>query len=258
MYFLVLVAFDYLNQPAHGIHRTAAIAVGAVSGYIIAIRRGFFRRLLYTSVGGLGVASICYPKEAEQYWHQTLNETKTYATILYNFAYGGMAVLVNWLLNRWLKSFVCCSYDKRFNAKYILGIVLIELSSTLPLLASTMPINFGKKYFHSKLICCYRKFHNCPQKPNIRQFYRRNAAKSMFLFLFFLWWCNVEILKWNYHVTLELGTSSTVKWYDRMVDHLVVASFITLLVHMFRTDFQRDNSDFVVKFRRKRSSLLYT
>lgn len=87
---ILSVAFDYLNQPAHGIHRTAAIAVGALSGYIIAIRRGFFRRLLYASAGGLGVASICYPKEAEQYWQQTLNETKTYATILYNFAYGGM------------------------------------------------------------------------------------------------------------------------------------------------------------------------
>lgn len=62
-----------------------------MSGYIIAIRRGFFRRLLYTSIGGLGVASICYPKEAEQYWQQSLNETKTYATILYNFAYGGKA-----------------------------------------------------------------------------------------------------------------------------------------------------------------------
>lgn len=87
-----IVAFDYLNQPANGIHRAGAIAVGAVSGYIIAIRRGFFRRLLYTSIGGLGVASICYPKEAEIYWQQALNESKTYATILYNFAYGGMSL----------------------------------------------------------------------------------------------------------------------------------------------------------------------
>lgn len=86
---MILVAFDYLNQPANGIHRTGAIAVGAISGYIIAIRRGFFRRLIYTSVGGLGVASICYPKEAELYWHQALHGGKTYATILYNFAYGG-------------------------------------------------------------------------------------------------------------------------------------------------------------------------
>lgn len=83
------VAFDYLNQPANGIHRAGAIALGAVSGYIIAIRRGFFRRFLYTSIGGLGVASICYPKDAEIYWHQAIHESKTYATILYNFAYGG-------------------------------------------------------------------------------------------------------------------------------------------------------------------------
>lgn len=85
----ITVAFDYLNEPANGIHRTGAIAVGAISGYIIAIRRGFFRRLVYTSIGGLGVASICYPKEAELYWQQIINESKTYATIIYNFAYGG-------------------------------------------------------------------------------------------------------------------------------------------------------------------------
>lgn len=66
--------------------------MGAISGYIIAIRRGFFRRLLYTSIGGLGVASICYPKEAEMYWQQALSESKTYATILYNFAYGGKLI----------------------------------------------------------------------------------------------------------------------------------------------------------------------
>lgn len=84
-----LVIVDYLNQPANGIHRTGAIAVGALSGYIIAIRRGFIRRLIYASAGGLGVASLCYPKEANQYWQQALNESKTYATIVYNFAYGG-------------------------------------------------------------------------------------------------------------------------------------------------------------------------
>lgn len=84
------VIFDYLNEPANGIHRTAAIAVGAFSGYILAIRRGFIRKLLYTSVGGMGVASICYPKQAEHYWQQALVESKSYATIVYNFAYGGV------------------------------------------------------------------------------------------------------------------------------------------------------------------------
>lgn len=84
-----IVAFDFLNEPSNGIHRAGAIGVGAVAGYILAIRRGFFRRLLYTSAGGLGVASICYPNEAEHYWHETILQSKVYATILYNFAYGG-------------------------------------------------------------------------------------------------------------------------------------------------------------------------
>lgn len=78
-----------MNEPTNGIHRAGAIAVGALSGYIIGIRRGFFRRLLYSSAGGLGVASICYPKEAEKYSQQAVVEAKTYATIVYNFAYGG-------------------------------------------------------------------------------------------------------------------------------------------------------------------------
>lgn len=87
--FASIALFDYLNEPSNGVHRVGAIAVGTLSGYIISIRRGFFRRLLYTSVGGLGVASLCYPKEAAVYSQQALTEAKVYATILYNFAYGG-------------------------------------------------------------------------------------------------------------------------------------------------------------------------
>lgn len=112
-FFFISVAFDYLNQPANGIHRAGAIAVGAMSGYIIAIRRGFFRRLLYTSAGGLGVASICYPKEAEIYWQQALNESKTYATILYNFAYGGKL-----LVGELTSSILDCTMLTLFNTHY--------------------------------------------------------------------------------------------------------------------------------------------
>lgn len=87
---VIAVIYDFLNEPSNGIHRAGAIAVGALSGYIIGIRSGFIRRLLYTSVGGLGIASVCYPKEASQYSQQAIAEAKTYATIVYNFAYGGM------------------------------------------------------------------------------------------------------------------------------------------------------------------------
>lgn len=83
-------AIDYLNEPSNGIYRAGAIGVGALSGYLLGIRRGFFRKLIYSSAGGVGVASLCYPKEAAVYSNQALAEAKVYATILYNFAYGGM------------------------------------------------------------------------------------------------------------------------------------------------------------------------
>lgn len=88
-----VVIYDYLNEPTNGIHRAGAIAVGSLAGYIIGIRRGFIRRLLYTSLGGLGVASVCYPKEASEYSQRAIAEAKTYATIVYNFAYGGMCIV---------------------------------------------------------------------------------------------------------------------------------------------------------------------
>lgn len=37
----------------------------------------------------LGMAAICYPKEAAEYTQIGLTESKKYLTIAYNFAYGG-------------------------------------------------------------------------------------------------------------------------------------------------------------------------
>lgn len=101
-----------------------------MSGYILAIRRGFFRRLLYTSVGGLGVASICYPKEAEVYSQQALDEMKTYATILYNFAYGGN-----------FTSFL--SPNSQFNSDSIVTVKPGDEPKPLP---NLIPANMGDAY----------------------------------------------------------------------------------------------------------------
>ncbi|XP_055541957.1 MICOS complex subunit MIC27 isoform X2 [Wyeomyia smithii] len=79
---------DYLNQEDNTLPRVGAIAIGGLSGLIFGLRGGFFRRLLYTSIGGAGVASICYPQEAEMYAQHGLVEAKKYATIGYNFVYG--------------------------------------------------------------------------------------------------------------------------------------------------------------------------
>ncbi|XP_053695883.1 MICOS complex subunit MIC27 [Sabethes cyaneus] len=79
---------DYLNKEDNTLPRVGAIAIGGLSGFIFGLRGGFFRKLLYTSIGGGGVASICYPQEAEMYAQHGLVEAKKYATIGYNFVYG--------------------------------------------------------------------------------------------------------------------------------------------------------------------------
>lgn len=69
--------------------KVGAIALGGLTGYIFGLRGGRFKRLLYTSAGALGMASICYPKEASKYSKIAVEEGKKYATIGYNFIYGG-------------------------------------------------------------------------------------------------------------------------------------------------------------------------
>lgn len=80
--------FDYLNEEDNTMPRVGAIAVGGLAGLIFGLRGGFFKRLIYTSVGAGGVASICYPKEAKQYAEIALTESKKYANVGYNFVYG--------------------------------------------------------------------------------------------------------------------------------------------------------------------------
>lgn len=79
---------DYLNQEDNSVPRAGAIAMGGLAGMIFGLRGGFFKKLVYTSVGAGGIASICYPKEAKVYTELALVEGKKYATIGYNFVYG--------------------------------------------------------------------------------------------------------------------------------------------------------------------------
>lgn len=87
--FLFLVLFDYLNEPSNSLPRAGAIALGGASGFILGLRHGFIRRVLYTGIGTAALASICYPKDAEIYAQKALVEGKAAAKIAYNFAYGG-------------------------------------------------------------------------------------------------------------------------------------------------------------------------
>lgn len=69
--------------------RAGAIALGGASGFILGLRHGFIRRLVYTTIGAGAMASICYPQKAGVYAQKSLTEAKAWAKIGYNFAYGG-------------------------------------------------------------------------------------------------------------------------------------------------------------------------
>jgi len=79
---------DYLRQEDNTLPKAGAIAIGALTGFIFGLRGRFFKRTIYATTGALGMAAVCYPKEAAEYTQIGLVEGKKYLTIAYNFLYG--------------------------------------------------------------------------------------------------------------------------------------------------------------------------
>lgn len=80
---------NYLQEENNTTPKAGAIAIGGLTGLIFGLRGGFFKKTLYATVGALGMASVCYPKEAAEYSEVALTESKKYVNIAYNFVYGG-------------------------------------------------------------------------------------------------------------------------------------------------------------------------
>ncbi|XP_050309177.1 MICOS complex subunit MIC27 isoform X4 [Anthonomus grandis grandis] len=79
---------DYLRQEDNTLPKAGAIGIGALTGLIFGLRGGFFKRTIYAATGGLGMAAVCYPKEASEYSQVAAVEGKRLLTIGYNFVYG--------------------------------------------------------------------------------------------------------------------------------------------------------------------------
>ncbi|XP_018579975.1 MICOS complex subunit MIC27 [Anoplophora glabripennis] len=79
---------SYLQEENNTLPKAGAIGIGALTGLIFGLRGGFFKRTLYATTGALGMAALCYPKEAAVYTRIGLTESKKYITIAYNFVYG--------------------------------------------------------------------------------------------------------------------------------------------------------------------------
>lgn len=88
--YLILGLIKYLRQEDNTTPKAGAIAIGGLTGLIFGLRGGLIKRVVYTTTGALAIAAICYPKEASEYSKDTLCEARKYATIAYNFAYGGI------------------------------------------------------------------------------------------------------------------------------------------------------------------------
>jgi hypothetical protein len=78
----------YLRQEDNTTPKAGAIAIGGLTGFIFGLRGRFIKRTIYTATGALGMAAVCYPKEASEYSQIAIAEARRYATIAYNFAYG--------------------------------------------------------------------------------------------------------------------------------------------------------------------------
>ena len=76
---------DYLREEKNVLPRIGAVAVGGLSGLILGLRGGKFKKFVYTSTGALIIASLSYPKQAEE----GIALGKYYINVGYNFLYGG-------------------------------------------------------------------------------------------------------------------------------------------------------------------------
>lgn len=75
---------DYLQDEANLMPRIGAVGIGGLSGLILGLRGGMFKRLLYTSTGAGIIGCFCFPKEAKE----AFSTVEHYGNITYNFIYG--------------------------------------------------------------------------------------------------------------------------------------------------------------------------
>lgn len=77
---------DFLKEEENVLPRTGAIGLGGLTGLVFALRKGFFKRIFYITLGAGGVAALCYPKEAEEYFNEGMVEVRKYGLIGHHLA----------------------------------------------------------------------------------------------------------------------------------------------------------------------------
>jgi hypothetical protein len=81
---------SFLREEATTVHRAGAIGLGGLGGLVMGLRSGWFKRTVYGAAGAAAMAALCYPGESAEITEQSLQISKYYFTIGYNFICGGM------------------------------------------------------------------------------------------------------------------------------------------------------------------------
>lgn len=85
----ILASVDFLREESNGPERAGAIAVASLSGLIFGLRGGLIKKVTYATIGGLSMASVCYPREAAEYSDLAVREGNRYFVAWYHFLFGG-------------------------------------------------------------------------------------------------------------------------------------------------------------------------
>ncbi|XP_034486344.1 MICOS complex subunit MIC27 [Drosophila innubila] len=81
-------SIDFLNEPQNSMHRSGAIVMGGLAGFIFGARGGVIKKIVYTTIGAGTVASLCYPRQAEENARIVLYEGRKIFAVAYNFIKG--------------------------------------------------------------------------------------------------------------------------------------------------------------------------
>jgi hypothetical protein len=87
---LLSATLGFLREEATSVHRAGAIGLGGLAGLVMGLRSGFFKRTFYATVGAAAMTALCYPREAADFADETLQTSKYYIIVAYNFICGGM------------------------------------------------------------------------------------------------------------------------------------------------------------------------
>lgn len=90
----LLAMIKYLSEESNEATKIGAIGLGAVTGYILALRGGFFRKLLFSGAGAYAMSALAYPKPTYNCTQSALMESKRFVKIGINFVYGGMFLVL--------------------------------------------------------------------------------------------------------------------------------------------------------------------